>query len=97
MASNVYRSGIFHSLSILYSWKLIAAQDDSPLYRRGNKVLLGMAFVNIGIYISTKFYYIFRNKQRDRKWNALTPAQQLEYIETTSDKGNKRLDFRFAH
>jgi len=71
--------------------------DDSPLYRRGNKVLLGMAFVNIGIYTGTKFYYIFRNKQRDKKWNALTEAQQLEYIESTTDKGNKRLDFRFAH
>jgi len=28
--------------------------------------------MNIFIYILTKVYYIWRNKQRDAKWNALT-------------------------
>lgn len=71
--------------------------DDAPRYKRGNRVLLSLAVTNIGLYFFTKAYYVFRNKQRDRKWNSLTEEQQLEYLATTKDEGNKRLDFRFAH
>lgn len=69
--------------------------------------------MNIGIYLLTKAYYTWRNKKRERMWNALTkevrerqtltltlltPAQeQLTYLDTTTDSGSKRLDFRFAH
>jgi len=74
-----------------------SATDDAPRYKRGNRFLLIMMFANIVIYILTKFYYIFRNKQHDKKWNSMTEAEQLEYLETTTDLGNKRLDFRFAH
>lgn len=44
-----------------------------------------------------KFYYIWRNKKRDEAWNALSREQKDHYLETTTDEGNKRLDFRFAH
>ena len=71
--------------------------DDAPNYKRGNRTLLGMAIGNIGLYFLTKGYYIWRNKNRDRKWDAMTPQQQHEYLETTTDEGSKRLDFRFAH
>jgi hypothetical protein len=45
----------------------------------------------------TKMYYVLRNRRRDRIWNAMTEAQQLQYIARTKDQGNQRLDFRFAH
>lgn len=75
----------------------IYRKDDAPNYPRGNKALLGIAVGNIGIYFLTKAYYVWRNKSRDNKWNTMTQQQQLEYLETTTDEGNKRLDFRFAH
>ncbi len=53
--------------------------------------------MNIVIYLLTKAYYIFRNKQKERKWNAMNEDQRLEYLSSTTDQGNKRLDFRFAH
>lgn len=71
--------------------------DDAPLYRRGNKQLLGILCMNIVLYGLVKAYYVFRNKQRDFKWDAMTPEEQLNYITTTKDEGNKRLDFRFQH
>ncbi|KAF2794618.1 phthalate transporter [Melanomma pulvis-pyrius CBS 109.77] len=75
----------------------IYRKDDAPNYPRGNRALLGIAVGNIGLYLLTKAYYVWRNKSRDSKWNAMTQQQQLEYLETTTDEGNKRLDFRFAH
>ncbi|KAK9453086.1 major facilitator superfamily domain-containing protein [Dipodascopsis uninucleata] len=71
--------------------------DDKPLYRRGNSVLIAINCMNLVIYLGTKFYYIYRNKQRDAKWKRMTIEERLAYISTTTDEGNKRLDFRFAH
>ncbi len=53
--------------------------------------------MNIVLYLFTKAYYVFRNRQRDRKWNAMSEDERLEYLATTKDQGNKRLDFRFQH
>ncbi|KAF1996007.1 MFS general substrate transporter [Amniculicola lignicola CBS 123094] len=75
----------------------IYRKDDAPNYHRGNGQLLAIACGNVGLYLSTKAYYIWRNKSRDAKWNAMTEEQQLEYLATTKQEGNKRLDFRFAH
>ncbi|KAI5861286.1 MFS general substrate transporter [Durotheca rogersii] len=71
--------------------------DDRPEYRRGNRQLVAICAGNIVIYLLVKAYYIWRNKQRDNKWNAMTREEQLNYLQTTTDQGNKRLDFRFAH
>ncbi|KAK7186488.1 hypothetical protein DPSP01_002083 [Paraphaeosphaeria sporulosa] len=81
--------------AIIYS--NIYQDDDKPLYRRGNKVLVGICVLNIFIYAFNKMYYIWRHKQRDRKWNALTAEEKVEYLDTTTQEGSKRLDFRFAH
>ncbi|AEO67242.1 uncharacterized protein THITE_2116127 [Thermothielavioides terrestris NRRL 8126] len=75
----------------------IYTSDDAPLYRRGNRELLGILCMNIVLYGLVKAYYVFRNKQRDRKWNAMSPEERLHYLATTKDQGNKRLDFRFQH
>ncbi|KZL73584.1 major facilitator superfamily transporter [Colletotrichum tofieldiae] len=71
-------------------------RDDRPEYRRGNRVLVGIASLNIVIYACAKFYYVWRNKQRDQLWDAMSPEERQRYLTTTTDKGSKRLDFRFA-
>ncbi|KAL1962445.1 hypothetical protein VTN77DRAFT_9646 [Rasamsonia byssochlamydoides] len=71
--------------------------DDAPRYRRGNRVLVALVSTNIVIYLLTKVYYVWRNHSRDKKWNAMTEEEKLRYLSTTTDEGNKRLDFRFAH
>ncbi|KAF2016904.1 phthalate transporter [Aaosphaeria arxii CBS 175.79] len=71
--------------------------DDKPLYRRGNKTLIGIACMNIVLFILTKVYYVSVNRSRDKRWNAMSAEEKEHYLATTTDKGNKRLDFRFAH
>ncbi|KAJ4317497.1 hypothetical protein N0V84_007325 [Fusarium piperis] len=71
--------------------------DDRPHYRRGNKQLTAICASNIVVYLLAKGYYIWRNKQRDRAWNVLSKDEQIHYLETTTDAGSKRKDFRFAH
>lgn len=72
-------------------------EDDKPLYRRGNKILLGITCFNVVLFYLVKAFYIWRNRVRDEKWNALTREEREHYSLNTTDEGMKRLDFRFAH
>jgi hypothetical protein len=74
----------------------IYRKDDRPEYRRGNRVLIGIAAMNIVVYASVKLYYVWRNKSRDKVWNVMSTEERQTYLDTTTDKGSKRLDFRFA-
>ncbi|OAP65089.1 hypothetical protein AYL99_01061 [Fonsecaea erecta] len=97
IASNIYRQG--KSQTLTRPMVLIADRpflDDRPRYSRGNRVLVSLCALNVGIYVFAKVYYVLRNRQRDRIWNNMTDEQRAEYLATTTDKGNKRLDFRFA-
>lgn len=75
----------------------IYREDDAPLYRRGNKILLAITVFNIVLFYLVKVFYVWRNKVRDAKWNALTKEEQENYVLHTEDQGQQRLDFRFAH
>ncbi|KAF6819179.1 transporter YIL166C-like protein 3 [Colletotrichum plurivorum] len=75
----------------------IYRSDDAPLYKRGNRALLGIVCMNLVLYPLVKSYYAFRNKRRDRTWSGMSEEQRLTYLATTKDEGNKRLDFRFSH
>lgn len=75
----------------------IYRKDDAPRYQPGNKQLLAIVVMNIFLYFSTKAYYVWRNKTRDDKWNAMSEKKRLDYLANTTDEGKKRLDFRFAH
>ncbi|KAL5325792.1 hypothetical protein ACEPPN_006925 [Leptodophora sp. 'Broadleaf-Isolate-01'] len=75
----------------------IYQEDDAPRYKRGNHILLSLLAVNILLYLGTKVYYVKRNAYRDRVWNSMSEDERLNYLATTTDEGNKRLDFRFAH
>lgn len=81
---------------------IISAQvyvtSDAPRYRRGNKILIIICCINVCIlYPGTKAYYIWRNRQRAKIWDAMTTEDRAHYLDTTKDVGNRRLDFRFAH
>lgn len=71
--------------------------DDAPRYKRGDRALVAICVMNIVLYILTKIYYVLRNRRREQKWQALTEEERINYLATTTDEGNKRLDFRFAH
>ncbi|TEA11088.1 putative transporter [Colletotrichum sidae] len=75
----------------------IYRDDDQPLYRRGNKILLDVCCFNVVLFYFVKAFYIWRNKVRDGRWNAMTKEQQEDYSLNTKDEGQQRLDFRFAH
>lgn len=75
----------------------IYREDDAPEYRRAHRQLLLVCCMNLCIYTFTKFYYRWRNATRERRWAAMNENERLDYLTNTSDDGNKRLDFRFAH
>ncbi|KAF2101585.1 MFS general substrate transporter [Rhizodiscina lignyota] len=83
-ASNIIASNIYRN-------------DDKPLYRTGNKVLIGLCVYNIALFIGAKIFYVLINRHRERIWNSMSKEEKEHYLSTTKDKGNKRLDFRFAH
>ncbi|ODQ78820.1 hypothetical protein BABINDRAFT_172102 [Babjeviella inositovora NRRL Y-12698] len=71
--------------------------SDLPLYKTGNKVLLGFAFSMVPLLLGTRQYYIWRNQYRESIWNKMSEDEQEDYAEANKDLGNKRLDFRFAY
>ncbi|GAB7326800.1 hypothetical protein MBLNU13_g10740t1 [Cladosporium sp. NU13] len=70
--------------------------DDKPLYHRGNEALLGIDILAIVLFVGAKVYYVWRNKQKEAKWSAMSEEEKSDYVANTKDEGNKRLDFRFA-
>lgn len=70
---------------------------DAPFYHKGNRVLLGIISANILLWWFAKAWYVWRNSQREKIWNAWSTEEKETYLATTTDKGNKRLDFRFKH
>jgi hypothetical protein len=75
----------------------IYRDEDKPYYRRGNKALIGICCFNFVIFIGAKVFYVGVNRRREKVWAGMSVAEKEEYLRTTKDKGNKRLDFRFAH
>ncbi|KAF2005054.1 MFS general substrate transporter [Amniculicola lignicola CBS 123094] len=82
-ASNIISSNVYRN-------------DDKPLYRRGNKFLIGICAFNFALFIGAKLYYVTINARREKIWGAMNKEEKETYLQTTTDKGNKRLEFRFA-
>ncbi|KAI9700797.1 MAG: hypothetical protein M1836_002166 [Candelina mexicana] len=119
----------------------IYRNNDKPLYRTGNKILIAICVYNFALFIGAKLFYVQKNalrplpfyylpfsipfpsfppysrsfiqssptmfkaadaewcrvhRSRKKKWHAMGSEEKEIYLRTTSDKGNKRLDFRFA-
>ncbi|KAJ1715911.1 MFS transporter [Aspergillus flavus] len=73
----------------------IYREDDKPYYHRGNSQLIAINVATIVAYVLAKLYYVGRNKWKRAKWDAMTTEEKAHYLGTTSDQGNKRLDFLF--
>ncbi|THY89007.1 retrograde regulation protein 2 [Aureobasidium pullulans] len=71
--------------------------DDAPYYYKGNKVLVAIVAWNIIAFVGAKVYYVRKNAYREKIWGAISREERIEYLSTTEDKDNKRLEFRFAH
>lgn len=94
VASAIYNMSVQASSIISQN---IYRDDDKPLYRRGNKVLIAICAYNFLLFIGARIYYVKVNRRRQMIWDSMTQEEKSTYLETTKDKGNKRLDFRFAH
>lgn len=70
---------------------------DKPVYKDGNRTLIIINCLVIGAFLLTKVYYVWRNTQRERVWNAMTEDEKIAYTNNTTITGSRRLDFRFAH
>ncbi|KAL4801067.1 major facilitator superfamily domain-containing protein [Aspergillus venezuelensis] len=73
--------------------------EDSPYYRQGNKVLIGLAVASMCLFSAAKAYYDWHNRHRRRnaaKWEALTTEQRETYLRENPVLNNKRIDFTFA-
>lgn len=70
--------------------------SDAPRYVKGNTALLVICGVCLVLYPLTYLFYRSVNTGRDEKWDAMDPKEKSEYLRTTKDEGNRRLDFRFA-
>ncbi|KAI5956680.1 hypothetical protein KGF57_003400, partial [Candida theae] len=75
----------------------IYREDDRPQYKRGNLQIFVISLILIPVLLLVKAYYVWRNKSKDKIWNAMSEEEQQTYRDTTTDEANKRLDFRFEH
>ncbi|WVQ83414.1 hypothetical protein IAT38_005555 [Cryptococcus sp. DSM 104549] len=71
--------------------------SDAPYYKKGNRALIAISVLAISLYWFAKGWFVYRNRKRAAIWDNWTLAEKEEYLRTTTDKGNKRLDFRFQH
>ena len=53
---------------------------DAPYYYTGNKVLIGLTAWNIVLIVAAKAYYSWRNRVREKKWDAMTRAEREAYL-----------------
>jgi hypothetical protein len=53
--------------------------DDKPLYKRGNRSLIGINVLSICLFLFAKVYYVTKNRLRDKKWNAMSPEVQTPF------------------
>ncbi|KAI8804536.1 putative transporter [Cladochytrium replicatum] len=76
----------------------IFRSDDAPAFRkRGFPIVIGLSFISFFFFVFQYFHYRYVNAARDKIWNAKTEEEKDEYLKTTKDVGNRRLDFRFLH
>ncbi|KAJ5739721.1 Major facilitator superfamily domain general substrate transporter [Penicillium manginii] len=75
----------------------IYREDDKPLYRRGNSQLIAINVATIAAYALANAYYSRRNQWKKSRWEKMSSEEKAVYLETTTDQGNKRLDFVFDH
>jgi hypothetical protein len=93
VGSSLYNMAV--QLSNIFSSQIYRAKD-KPYYYTGNKALLGVLAWNVCVFVFAKVYYVTKNNKRDKIWGGMSREERVNYLKTTEDKGNKRLDFRFG-
>ncbi|ANZ76448.1 BA75_04189T0 [Komagataella pastoris] len=75
----------------------IYREDDKPLYKRGNRQLIGISLGVVALYVVSKTYYILRNKWKTQQWERLNEEEKVAYLDRAEKQnlGSKRLDFLF--
>lgn len=70
---------------------------DKPRYLKANTGLIVICvWMCVVQYPFTYFYYRWRNRRKQAVWETMSQEERNHYLKTTTDEGNKRLDFRFA-
>lgn len=75
----------------------IYRDNDKPYYRKGNLALIVIAAFGAVLCWVVKMYYVLRNKQKRRVWEAMEVSERIEYKRTAEVEGTKRLDVFFVH
>ncbi|KAL4879951.1 major facilitator superfamily domain-containing protein [Aspergillus karnatakaensis] len=89
----IVQMGSVTSSQIYRSW-------DSPYYYTGNKVLISICAFSLVVFVVLRQYLRHLNKQKERKWDAMTPEERMDYqadLPAREKEGNQRLDFRFKY
>lgn len=81
----------------IISSQIYQPADAKHYYTKGNHVILYITIANLVLWAFAKAWLMWRNKQKAAKWDAFTPEERDHYLSTTTDGGNRRLDFRFVH
>ncbi|KAK9385259.1 major facilitator superfamily domain-containing protein [Lipomyces mesembrius] len=69
-------------------------ENDAPYYHRGNGILIGFNVLSMILILAIRQYYVVENRRRDKLWDQLDEKEKQEYIELSSDLGNRQLYFK---
>ncbi|KAJ5030633.1 major facilitator superfamily domain-containing protein [Bipolaris maydis] len=78
-------------------WVLCTLLVGSPFRHPIFMILIATCMYNLVLFVASKQYYIVLNRRRARIWDGMTREEKETYLLTTTDKGNRRLESRFAH
>ncbi|ORY07314.1 MFS general substrate transporter [Basidiobolus meristosporus CBS 931.73] len=70
--------------------------DDQPRFHRGNWINIALLTAASVLFLCLRAYYVRVNRKREEIWSAMTDSERQHYRDTTEDRGNNRLDFRFS-
>ncbi|KAL2819558.1 major facilitator superfamily domain-containing protein [Aspergillus cavernicola] len=56
-------------------------EEDTPYYYTANKALVGLCSANIALFVGMKLFYIWRNKGRKARWDALPAAEKVSGVD----------------
>lgn len=94
-AVSVAIQNMFSQASGVVGSNIFQKNDNPPYYPKGKETVLGLSIAGGVLVLSTSLYYHLRNQYKERKWNSMTVEEQRDYVQNTTDLGNKRLDNRF--
>jgi hypothetical protein len=71
-------------------------RKDAPFYYHANKILLVVVIYSLFAITGAMLFYTWSNQQRTITWTGMSKHEKEKYLANTKDRGNRRLDFKFA-